>query len=395
MPTRYSPQNVRRTLEPTAYDALNELFDRGQDAVVRRREAEERDRLRVLEEEDRTWLREQRGVQGARDEATLRDEGIYRGPRPRTVPARAPSVFAESGIGIGEQPGREATSPLAENFSQLLEQGRPKPPKLLAPAGAFVPGLGYISKHLTDQDLMDPRAPGAPSMALGVGSRPDPRYEELTPGFYRDTEGTPRAREERQMSDRTRRLAQLLEQMRSGGGMSGELMAEAADLGVPWSEIMPDEEDQVPTEEELRAAGVPERSIPGAMRDPTLARQLMMAYNRPPAAPRDPYGGRTRDQYMADLEESERRRRQVAEEFPGREGDPRLAERRRSLVETLGDPLSVDEQNALDQLARGWTREDALLKLEEQLIEEGVGEDEANERVLQLETYLDELKLRR
>lgn len=398
---RFTPRDPGHTVVPGVFDALNELFDRGQEAVERRR-------ARQLEDEEIGYTRDERGRDTARQNLVDYEAGIRTGTAPtmRGPEPRRPQVF--EGTGIGLAPARPA--PLREGLDALLQVGRPRKPKLVAQAGAFVPGIGFAPRNLTDVDL-----PGWPGITtdgeryrageaarkLGLADRrpvqADPRYQQLTPDRYLDTSATPGAREAEARTEQSERLARILGALRSGG-RDPELLAAAVDAGVPWSELRePEPEEEPISEEALRAAGVPERTIQAALRDPTLARQLVTTYNRPATPDRGPYGGRTREQYLQDLEESERTRRRVAEEFDDRGGDPRLAERRKAIVEALesggrpGTPLTELEQNAVDALAQGISSEDILLRAEE-LVESG----EIDEVDLEsLERYLEPLRYRR
>lgn len=396
--SRYSPRDPGHTVVPTVFDALNQLFDRGREAVARKRERE-------LEDEELGYVRGERDRQGARDDLVDYQEGIREGraPQRRGMAPERPSVFQD--VGIGRAPAQP--KPLREGLEELISSGRPKSPKLVAMAGAFVPGIGFAPRNLFDRDLpgRGPVAldgPPARQGALGLADRRpvehDPRFVQLTGDRYLDTTATPAAREAKATREEQARLTRILGALRSGG-RDPELLAEAVRAGVPWSELKEPEAGEEPPfdEEMLREAGIPERTIRAALRDPALARQLMTTYNRPPTAGRDPYGGRTRDQFLQDLEDTERTRRRVAEEFDDRGGDPRLAERRAAIIKALesggrpGAPLNELEQNAVDALASGVDQETILLRAEE-LVEAGeLDEDD----LVQLERYLEPLRYRR
>lgn len=377
--SRYSP-----TVEPRAPDpllaGLNALLEGGRRANAERRERE-------FQEEEQEYVRGRRDVQGAVEAAELDRAGIRRGAAPtRRTEVRAPDVFGDALPGMAA--GASGPSPLAAGLQGLALQGRPRPPRLVHRAGAYVPGLGFVPKNLTDQDLMGDARMGL--AAPETREEADPRYRQLNEGFYVDEEATPEARQSRQEQERMQRLTQVLGALQAGG-RDPELLAQALELDVPVSQVFQDEEEPAPTEEELRAARVPEHLIASALRDPTLARQLIGQHNRPEPTRRDPYGGRTREQYLADLEETERIRRRVAEEYDDRGGDPRLAERRKAIVEQIGAPINEHEQFAIDALAQGSDRETILLRMEE-LVELG---EATEDELIALERYLDPFKLQR
>lgn len=285
--------------------------------------ARERKKAGERQEEDEERRREI-------EELNLALQGIRRGEAPtQTVEREQPSVFEgvdpSRSIGAGsvrrdrtahrpemdggagengfarERPeeGSFASGPegVAASLGELRQGGRPR---MVAPPGAFVPGVGFTDRALFE----NPAARMGAHREATTRERPDPRFEQLTDEFYRERPEDPQA----QLSEALGRLRHLSPEQR-----------QALAAGVPESVVFreePQEEEDVITvagrefpntpegeeaalawrrqhsaagrdpegpgggresftEEELRSAGVPEEQIPAAMRDPVLARQLV------------------------------------------------------------------------------------------------------------------------
>lgn len=280
---RWSPTREVTTTVPTIYDALNELVDRGAMANDRRMMQQEQERARGLEDEERGRRQGREDLATALSEISFQQAG---GRRFETPPTRELSpdedVFAGARPGMAAQVGGggifEGARPgmgggVADQLEQVAFPGRPRTPSIIAPAGAFVPGVGFAPRHITDRDMQ----PSIGMTGAGRGPRqvPDSRYTHLTGDRYLDTQAGRVEDAEDPMA-----LAQALMAM---GATQEEAMLVLQDPARATQVLSRIEgREQQFSEEELRAAGIPENQISAALRDPQLARQLMTA--RDPAA---------------------------------------------------------------------------------------------------------------
>lgn len=248
---RFSPRDPGFTSAPTLGDALASLARSGgaaQEAVEEREDLElQRDeiaRLRDVAVEDREReLFEAGFTRTPRREQIPEEEDIFAGVLPGLETAdprrRAPDVF--QGAGIGMQPD---TTPAAGALGQLEQTGQvpPEQPQLLAVPGAYVEGMGFTPRTITDMDLVQERrkAMRQPRTRLAPG------VEQVTEDLFFDEARSPAGRERRAeeeaTSSRRARLEAVLSAVQAGGeegDIPPEILAEGLDIGVPSGMLRP------------------------------------------------------------------------------------------------------------------------------------------------------------
>jgi len=255
--------------------------------------------------------------------------------------------------------GEGAAVPLAAALAEMTRPGPDEPPRLRALPGAFVPELGGF----TDRPLFE--QPMLISSQLRGGGIPE-HYVPLPGGGYIDLSATPEARAralaEQQRQEELARQSAAAKTLARLLGMSDEEIAAAANL-TP---------DQVLAIIEARRAAQDQ-----AQRDP-LARERFLAQEerkRNQALTRIANmlaAGADRQQVaqaMAtdpelagywnfdDIIAIERR---IQRELQEAEEDPAFTERRRALAQLLGAPTTELQQQILDALAAGATKEQIL-----------------------------------
>lgn len=382
---RYSPTARVQTTVPTVWDALGTLLDEGAAAAERHRIGKEREaeRARLEEDRERELAFERRDRHQARidrdrrrareDLATAMDEikfheaggrrfpdgppqrelspeeDVFRGSRPGMA-ARGPEA---EGIFAGARPGMAGgNAALAEGLGALLEEGLPRKPKLVAPAGAFVRGMGFAPKNIFDTDLAGGLGMQRPTARTG----PDSRFVHLQGDRFLDT--------------------------------------------AALEEEEPEEERLRFTEEELRAAGIPAGMIPAALRDPLLARQLMAAAGRDsgggsssvPASVADRRARDERDAYLSQLiARGERNPGRLLEEtqrrFPNTPttlrdveaqlmADDPIIEQRRDAIVRVAHPVQYGGGRILYQIVEDLAKGRSRAQIEQLLAEAFAGEED-------------------
>src|SRR5690606_6646326 len=264
--------------------------------------------------------------------------------------------------GVTFDPNRRlltAAVPLAAAPGEMMRPGPDEPPRLRALPGAFVPELGgFTGRPLFEQPTLStiqPRGGGIPE-----------NFVPLPGGGYIDLSATPEARAralaEQQRQEELARQSAAAKTLARLLGMSDEEIAAAANL-TP---------DQVLAIIEARRAAQDQ-----AQRDP-LARERFLAQEerkRNQALTRITNmlaAGADRQQVaqaMAtdpdlagywnydDIIAIERR---IQRELQEAEEDPAVIERRRALSQLLGAPTTELQQQILDALAAGATKEQIL-----------------------------------
>lgn len=398
---RYSP-----TVTPYSGPDFSTELARALSYMRQRRLDEER-----REERDwqRGYLEEQRGVEAEErerarelEDLALAERGYDRFEEPPTVSraAEAPPLFGGAKLGMADRP---EGSPLAMALGALRGGRRPENGRPLALPGQFVPELGDFTpgaifeaggspvgavpaevREIQTPDFNPDAYRSRPLMRPTMVEAPDPRYEHVTGSLYRDLEDNPEARARASEEEEFNALAQALGALRGGDDTRGTALARLMAIddvpaAVMEHYLVPEEEEEEGfTADELLAAGVDEEDIAAALRDPILARQLVLTANRPePRAPAGPYGyGRSREQWLADLEAEQgiRARYRPSAGASGSKdaGDPAYEERRDALIERLGEPETEARQIALDQLASGMTPEEILAEMERYRVPEEV-----------------------
>jgi len=255
--------------------------------------------------------------------------------------------------------GEGAAVPLAAALGEMMRPGPDEAPRLRALPGAFVPDLGgFTDRPLFEQPMLStiqPRGGGIPE-----------NFVPLPGGGYIDLSATPEARAralaEQQRQEELARQSAAAKTLARLLGMSDEEIAAAANL-TP---------DQVLAIIEARRAAQDQ-----AQRDP-LARERFLAQEerkRNQALTRITNmlaAGADRQQVaqaMAtdpdlagywnydDIIAIERR---INRELQEAEEDPAFIERRRALSQLLGAPTTELQQQILDALAAGATKDQIL-----------------------------------
>jgi hypothetical protein len=261
---RYSPRDPGFTPVPGVFDALSHIATQGATGFTGvRREEEERRLLaeeRAREAEDREIELHEAGVRRGRGptEPVPPDEDIFAGAEFGMASERteheAPSIFRGAGMGMAP-----SGAPAQDALTQIQMQGAPPEPQILALPGAWVEGLGFTERAITDQDLVqESRRRNAVQR-----QRPRPGFEQVTEDLYIDRAATPAARaeatavrgeergearevrgEERE-TERDRqeraRLETALGALQRGEETSPEVLAELVGQ-VPGSVLFPDED---------------------------------------------------------------------------------------------------------------------------------------------------------
>lgn len=247
--------------------------------------------------------------------------------------------------------------PLAAALGEMTRPGPDEPPRLRALPGAFVPDLGGF----TDRPLFE--QPMLISGQLRGGGIPE-NFVPLPGGGYIDLSATPEARtralaEQQRQEELARQraaattLARLL-------GMSDEEIAAAADLSPDLLLAVAEERrareraEQDPLARERFIAGEERKrnqaltritNMLAAGADPVQVNQAMSTYE-------DLTGYWSPDDIMAI-------RRRLESQATDQE-DPAFIERRRALVQQLGAPTTELQQEILDALAGGATKDQIL-----------------------------------
>lgn len=243
---RYSPRDPGFTRVPGVLDALSHIATSGAAGYTGVNEA---NRARELEDEERAAARETR-------ETGLFRQGFRRGTAPTEPVPEDEDVFRDMPIGMqrerteheppsifrGARPGMAARTPppLDRALGSLELQEPPPAPRMLALPGAYVEGMGFTDRAITDQDLVQEsrRRNAVPRQRTRQG------FEQVTDDLYFDPSASPEGREASMESardlDRRRRLERALGAVQGGGDMDPALQAELLDLDVPASQVFPD-----------------------------------------------------------------------------------------------------------------------------------------------------------
>lgn len=238
---RFSPTRTVQTTVPSVFEALSEIIDRGREVVDRRRAQDELERQRRLEEEDRALEQHERGVRRFAEAPEVEiepEEDIFGGGIGMQRPsARAGGIFEGEGVGMQRDPG------FATGLEGLLTAERPRPRRIAAPAGAFVPGVGFAPRNIFEDEL-----PGRVETQRVMA---DPRFERVTgtDDLFIDRTATPEARaaaaEEEERRRRVGALAgglDVLGVLGRDGIRDPERVAAALEAGLPASMLPRPEE---------------------------------------------------------------------------------------------------------------------------------------------------------
>lgn len=254
--------------------------------------------------------------------------------------------------------GAGATVPLAAALGEMTRPGPDEPPRLRALPGAFVADLGGF----TDRPLFE--QPMLISSQLRGGGIPE-NFVPLPGGGYIDLSATPearaRARAEQQRQEELERqraaattLARLL-------GMSDEEIAAAADLSpdlllaVAGERRVRERAEQDPLARERFIAGEERKRNQALTR---ITNMLAAGADRQQVAQ-----AMATDPELAgywnfdDIVAIERRSQRELQEA---EADPAFTERRRALAQLQGAPTNELQQQILDALAAGATKDQIL-----------------------------------
>ncbi len=301
--SRFSP-TVRPTAPSSLLAALEGLYAGGEDAVRGRREQEERDRQRSIDDFVlRSQIEDDPRYTTERPEQTPRLPSIFEGQRP-VEPQRPNRVMG----GLGKQPG-----PAPASFAEMVratappadEQGpRYLPGQFIREAGMFTERPVFEVPRLLRTDLVEQPEPVKPTATVaGIDVYRDPAYrtdeqkKQQTLASTLELLGRARGGDQRALDELLVQSPDLYETVSGAGKLTREdLVGALVPEGVIPAALKdptlarqlvsnynrPDEGDSVSySREGLAAAGVPDRLIAAAVGDPTLARMLVSAYNKP------------------------------------------------------------------------------------------------------------------
>lgn len=240
---RYSPRDYGYTRSPGLLEGLSHIAQQGAQGFVTG-EADERQRESArLDQELQELELYESGVRRGRapTEEVPEEEDIFAGELPGQQRTNERSEAAPPPIFRGELPGRSAPATgLEAGLGQMAQQGLPPEPQVVAIPGAYVEGMGFSPRTITDQDLV-----GHTRAAARVPrTRVQPGYEQATENLYIDREATPAARERRAETEEARAQRGMLErglEAMERGDMTPSEQADLLESDVPASVIFGDE----------------------------------------------------------------------------------------------------------------------------------------------------------
>lgn len=248
--------------------------------------------------------------------------------------------------------------PLAAALGEMTRPGPDEPPRLRALPGAFVPDLGGF----TDRPLFEQPMPI--SGQVRGGGIPE-NVVPLPGGGYIDLSATPEARAralaEQQRQEELARQRAAATTFARLLGMSDEEIAAAADLSPDL--LLAVTEERRARERAAQDPLLRERFIAGEerKRNQALTRIMNMlaagADRQQIAQAMSTYRDLAGYWSPDDIVAIERR---IQREFQDAEEDPMFIERRRALSQQLGAPMTELQQQILDALAAGATKEQIL-----------------------------------
>jgi len=189
---RYSPRDPGFTHVPGVLEGLSSIATAGAQGYQAGKQTKQDEEDRKLKEALNALAGYESGLREgqAPREAVPEEEDIFRGEP--VGPAQSGRTEVAPPLFQGVRPGQVAATGLEGALEQLQMDGAPPEPQVVALPGAYVDGMGFAPRAITDQDLVgDTRARAARPRTRTVGGA-----QQLTEDYYLDPSGTPEARAE-------------------------------------------------------------------------------------------------------------------------------------------------------------------------------------------------------